>query len=72
MCDLIVSSSGNYVAAVLPRSRTKVHDAVTGAHYLPVMLHHQHGISQVAQTMQNLNQSLVSRLCSPIDGSSNT
>ncbi len=54
--DLLRGSLGDHVAAVLARARAKVDDVVRRAHGPLVVLDHDHGVAQVAQPLQRLDQ----------------
>ena len=54
----VVASGCDHLAAVLPRARAEIENAVGGAHDIGIVLDHQDGISQVAQVVQNLDQAM--------------
>ena len=54
--NLVVSASPDDFSAILPGARTKVENAVGGAHDVGIVLHHQNRVSQVAQVVQNLDK----------------
>src|SRR5215470_2974813 len=56
--DLLVVSFRDDLAAVLAGARSQIEDVVAGAHDIGVMLYHQHGVSQIAQAMENANEPL--------------
>jgi hypothetical protein len=68
--DLTEVPLGNHLAAVLAGPRPQIDDIVGGAHRRLVVLDHQHGVAQVAQALQRLDQRSLSRWCRPMLGSS--
>ena len=54
--NLVVGAGRDNASAILAGSRPQIDDAVGVPHDLRVMFHHQHGVPQVAQAMQDLDQ----------------
>jgi hypothetical protein len=48
----------DHLAAEAAGHRAHVDDVVRGAHHFLIMLHHDHGIAQVAQLLQHVDQAL--------------
>ena len=49
-------SGEDHLAAVRSGHRSHVDDVVRGLHHLLIMLHHDHGVTQIAQLFQHLDQ----------------
>ena len=54
--DVLHRAFGNHLSAVLAGAGTQVDDPIGGEDGLAVVLDHQHGIAQVAQTLQGVQQ----------------
>ena len=57
--DVFQRSAGHHLSPVLARPRAHVHDVVGAAHGLLVVLDHDHGVAQVAQAKQRLDEPAV-------------
>ena len=57
--DLLGGALGHHVAAVLAGAGAQVHHVVRGQDGLQVVLHHQHGVAQVAHLLEGVQQLLV-------------
>ena len=57
--QLLVGARVHDPAAVLPRSRTDVDDVVGDLHGVFVVLHHHHGVAEIAHADERLDQPLV-------------
>ena len=55
---MVIISSCDDFATVLARARAKIENAVAGAHHVGIVLHNQHGVSEVPQSVQNVDQSV--------------
>ncbi len=58
-CDLRGRSAGHHFAAVTAGARAEIDDVIGAANRVLVMLDHQHGVAQVAQRFQRLQQAIV-------------
>ena len=63
--DRLRAPFGDDVPAVLARARAHVDDPVGAAHHLLVVLHHEHGVAEVAQTLERADQAVVVTLVQP-------
>ena len=59
LLDLLGSTLGYYEASTFPCSRAHVHDIVCTSDRGLVMLYHKHGIAQVPEVLESIDQSLV-------------
>ena len=57
--DLLRRALGDHLAAVLAGARADVDDVVGRAHRLLVVLDHDHGVAEVAQAHQRVDQAVV-------------
>ncbi len=57
--DLLRRAFGDDVTAVLARARTEVDNPVGGADGIVVVLHHQDGVAQIAQSFEGGQQPVV-------------
>src|SRR5579872_170067 len=46
----------NNAAAVFAGARTQIDDVIRSAHYLGIVLHDNNGVAQIAQLMENLDE----------------
>ena len=53
-------------------ARAEIDDVVGGFNGVGIVLDHQHGIAEVAQGLQDVDQALGVARCRPMDGSSST
>ena len=58
MLYLLIITDCNDFSTVLAGTRPKVENAVARAHHVGIVLHHQHGVSKVPQSMQNIDQTM--------------
>ena len=72
MQDLIESPFSNELSPVFASSRAQIQNAIRCAHDVGIMLHHQDRVPEVAQILQDFDQPMSVRGCSPMEGSSNT
>ena len=49
----------HHLATFSSGPRANVHDIVGSQHHIPVVLHHNHRVAQVAQLLQRVNQSFI-------------
>ena len=56
--DLLVGSGGDDLSTVLARTRAEIEDAVRGAHDIGIVLDHQDRVSQLAQIVKDLDQTM--------------
>jgi hypothetical protein len=60
------------MAAVFSSSRPQIQNVICRPHDFSIVFYHEHGVSDVPETQQNLNEPLRSRGWRPMDGSSST
>ena len=57
--DLVGRSAGHHFAAVTSRARAEIDHVIGAANRVFVVLDHQHGVAQIAQRFQRLQQAIV-------------
>ena len=56
--DFVVGARADNFPAIFAGPRAKVENAVSGAHDVGIVLDHKNGVSQVAQVVQDLDESM--------------